>query len=117
MARTCITVTVSAAGTPVNLATNATSANPKGSAPIWVKKLRVQALVGSSTAYGYLLTAPQGTTPAHGTSGQLLEQIAPATTTVPGIPTQELEDSGTDLNTLWVDASHSGDTFVASWEY
>lgn len=117
MPRVYQTVTVSAAGTPVCLGNGLTTAVGKGTQPQWVKRLKIQALHGSSAAYGYALTAPTGTVPAHGTSGQLMGEIPPASSTGPGNPALfEDTDIPFDLNTVWVDASHSGDSFVAGYD-
>jgi hypothetical protein len=116
MPRVCKTITVATAGTPVNLATGTTSAPQKGGTPQWAKNVLVQALHGSSAAFGYLLTAEAGTVPSHSTSGQLVAEIPPASSTGPGTPVFEYSDVGRDLNTVWVDASHSGDAFAASWD-
>lgn len=118
MARIYQTVTVAAAGTPVCLGNGLTTAPAAGLTPQWVKRLKIQGLHGASAAFGYALTAPTGTVPAHGTSGQLMGEIPPGSSTSPGNPPfdESTTDVPRDLNTLWVDASHSGDSFVASYD-
>lgn len=117
MPRIYQTIAVAAAGTPVCLGTGTTSAAQAGGQATWVKKLKIQALHGTGVQYGYALTAPAGTVPAHGTSGQLMGEIPPAASTGPGLPFDEtMTDIPRDLNTLWIDASHSADTFVASYD-
>ncbi len=117
MPRVCQTITVAAAGTPVCAATGTTSAVAKGTQSRWVKNPMVQALHGESVAFGYLLAAPAGIVPAHGTSGQLLGEIPPGSSTGPGVPfSMPVSEVPYDLHGLWVDASHSGDAFVLSYD-
>jgi hypothetical protein len=106
-------VTVSSAGTPVQVST----------LHVVVASLMAQPVVGSSVGLVYICTGIRsGTTPtadcaatANG-SYELGAQLAAATSTTPG-PTYSfyVPAPGIDLSTIWVDAQTSGTEVLFSW--
>lgn len=102
-----------AAGTPIQLATVTTPAN----------RVFIQMLTGGSGS-GYVMDVSSyvaGTTPAHTTSGELVAQLCPATSTAPGCSYSDTAGSAPgsgaiDISKLWIDGSNSGDTLVVSYD-
>jgi hypothetical protein len=108
-----------AAGTPINVASGTTTT--ASNAPVYAARVFIQMLSGcSSCGQGYVMDGinyPR--VPSHSNSTDLTATLAPATSTAPGgsYSDNSLGNNGQliDVNRLWIDGSHTGDTVVVSY--
>lgn len=122
MQRKNITITITA-GTPVNvgqsfaLATTTTTKVPPGTAPIFCQRIAVTVLLAASGQVVYVMDGiPYNIVPAATTSGQLSAQLSAGTATAPGGSYSDTDPAaGIDLNGLWIDGAHSGDTVAVTF--
>jgi hypothetical protein len=107
----------------INLKITITSGTPiqLSAIHLYASEILIQAAAGGTGLIQVCAGIPVGTTPAAncGTAGQLSAQLAPATSTAPGgsYSDQVTSKSGTgiDLETIYVDGSHSGDVVLVSF--
>lgn len=68
------------------------------------------------TGIGYVCTSTTTPSASCGGTGQLAQELAPATSTAPGGQyTWEIQTPGLDLSTFWIDGSHTGDNVAVSY--
>lgn len=110
------TLTISA-NTPINAVTGTSTALQSGSQPVWASRYFVQMLPGGS-GYGKVydgvpLSRALASTDLTATLG------ASTAATQPGGSYEDWDKTGDrggiDMNEVWIDGSHTGDTVVLSY--
>lgn len=122
MQRKNITITITA-GTPVNVGqswdkqTTVTTAVARSTPPIQCQRLAITVLAASSGGIVYVMDGTAyNTVPAATTSANLSAQLSPGTATAPGGSYSDFDPAaGIDLNGLWIDGAHSGDTVAVTF--
>ena len=104
-------VTVSA-GTPVNIWTGTGTAD---TVPAMARAVLIQMKHGG-TGIGYVMAGiSRNRTPSASNSSDLTAELAPASATAPGGSySDESEQMGIDVNSIWVDGSVTSDVIVVS---
>ncbi len=106
-ARQGIILTVTA-GTPIQLATQT----------VMVRRIFIQMQAASSGGLGYVMVGvPVGTTPVANTTPTA--QLAAASSTSPGGSYSDGSSTANydiDLQKIWIDGAHTGDTILVSYE-
>jgi hypothetical protein len=117
MSRVNHTITI-AAGTPKNAVTGGDAAD---TSPCFATEIFVQMLTGG-TGRGIVMdeiagvSAGVGRVPSSTSDSDVSMELAPATATAPGGAYSRTEPSGAiDVNQLWIDGSHTGDTVKISF--
>ena len=109
------TITI-AAGTPINAVTGTTTGPAAGSQPVWASRYFVQMLIGG-TGYGLVYDGVPISRPP--VAGDLTAQLATPSDSAPGGSYEDwdksLDRGGIDMNEVWIDGSHTGDTVAVSF--
>ena len=116
------TITVTA-GTPINVncaapaGPSCTNSNTASTQPVYVSKVIITMLHGG-TSVGYVMAGIYGHVPAASASVDLTTELYPASPSAPGgtySDSSPVAAASIDVNALWIDGAHSGDTIQVSW--
>ena len=105
------------AGTPLNVFTGTIAAGPN---PVYVRSVSIQMATGGS-GLGYVMDGIYGggRVPATTNEADVTMELFPATDTTPGgiySDSAPVRDYGLDVNAMWIDGAHTGDTVRVSYD-